>query len=48
MSEDKNKVIGDMGEWVEEKREWKFSWRRQFFEWEQEQWVEFKENNSTG
>lgn len=43
VSGDKNKVIHEMGVWVAKRWEWKFDWRRQFFAWEQELWVEFME-----
>lgn len=41
VSEDKNKVTGNLGTWTGERWEWNLTWRRPLFELEQEMWVEF-------
>lgn len=41
VSNDKNSEIQKLGEWVCGQWVWKLSWRRSFFEWEQQMWAEF-------
>jgi len=42
----KDKTIGNFGSWSTQGWEWKFSWRREWFEWERTMIEEFMENLS--